>query len=447
MPRILNITAQKPDNTGSGVFLAENVRAFAALGCEQAVIAGIGPEDDPQFPDGVLFRPVRFETPALPFPVVGMSDEMPYKATRYRDLTPDMLQRFYAAFDAALDEVLGRFEPDLVLCHHLYLVCSLVAHRHWDVPVVGISHSTDIRQMRQIPLERDYVREGVGRLAGVFALHEAQKADIVETYGVPAERVRVMGTGYNDAVFHPIEGLRRPATANVVYAGKIWAKKGVPSLLRAVDAMTDKAGNILPDGGDGRPAAGEGSHAGVAASDRQAQPAAGAEGAESGRHPDATGRHLRLRLAGGYSNRDDYDRIVAQAQGCHADIEFLGRLPQDQLARAYNEADVFVLPSFFEGLPLVVIEALACGCKVVVTDLPGIRPWLEANVSDAPVRYVTPPRMRNVDEPDPAALPRFEADLASALRASLADPAPHCSVEHLSWMGLCRRMLAWAGLR
>lgn len=441
MPRILNITAQKPDNTGSGVFLAENVRAFHALGCQQAVIAGIGPDDDPRFPEGVLFRPVRFETPALPFPVVGMSDEMPYKATRYRDLTPEMLERFYAAFDETLDDVLARFQPDLVLCHHLYLVCALTAHREWDVPVVGISHSTDIRQMRQIPLERAYVREGVARLAGIFALHQAQKADIVETYGVPPQRVAVMGTGYNSGVFRRLEGCRRPGTANLVYAGKIWEKKGVPSLLRAVDALTDDAGSILP------PSSAGGASGTADATSAAETAAAGASGTAEAAADALSGRHLQLRLAGGYSNKDEYERIRTQAAGCHADIRFLGRLPQADLARAYNEADVFVLPSFFEGLPLVVIEALACGCKAVITDLPGIRPWLSANVPDAPVRYVAPPRMRNVDEPDPDDLPRFEADLAQAIRASLADPAPSCAVAHLSWEGLCSRMLEWTHLQ
>ena len=298
------------------------------------------------------------------------------------------------------------------------------------MPVVGISHSTDIRQMRRIPLERAYVRKGVARLSGIFALHGQQKEDIVETYGVAPERVVVMGTGYNDRVFHRIEGLRQPDGANLVYAGKIWRKKGVPSLLRAVDALTDDEGNILSATGDGMCGMTGAVPFGAAASDAH-----------------LAGRHLRLRLAGGYSNRTDYERIVAQASACHADIAFLGRLPQEDLARAYNEADVFVLPSFFEGLPLVVVEALACGCKVVVTDLPGIRPWLSANVPAAPVRYVAPPRMRDVDEPDPDDLPRFEADLAKAIRASLADPVRSCAVSHLSWEGLCRRMLDWARLR
>ena len=47
-----------------------------------------------------------------------------------------------------------------------------------------------------------------------------------------------------------------------------------------------------------------------------------------------------------------------------------------------NQSDVFVLPSFYEGLPLVIIEALACGTYVICTDLPGIRNWIDQNLPD-----------------------------------------------------------------
>ena len=37
-----------------------------------------------------------------------------------------------------------------------------------------------------------------------------------------------------------------------------------------------------------------------------------------------------------------------------------------------RRSTVCVLPSFYEGLPLVLVEALACGCRLVATDLPGV---------------------------------------------------------------------------
>ena len=96
--RILNVTAQKPDSTGSGVYLAEMVRCEVAAGHSAAVICGIAPDDPLPFPAGVSAYPVHFETDEVPFPVCGMSDEMPYRATRYRDMDHQMVSCVRAAF-------------------------------------------------------------------------------------------------------------------------------------------------------------------------------------------------------------------------------------------------------------------------------------------------------------------------------------------------------------
>lgn len=397
MARILLISAQKPDNTGSGVFLKALARSFTAGGHAVAVIAGVAREDDFAFPAGILWHPVRFETDELPYPVVGMSDEMPYKATRYRDLTPGMLESFYAAFDRALDEVLPALAPDVVFSNHLYVLTAHLVRRGLAAPIVGMCHGSEIRQIRKNPLERDAIRAGVRALAGVMALHEAQKSQIVEEYGITGELVHVTGTGYDAGVFNLDGGIARKPRS-LVFAGKIAAAKGVPSLLRAADALE-------------RP------------------------------------EEVRLVLAGGYATQEEYDAIVAQARACRCEVEFAGRLPQARLADAYRGADVFVLPSFYEGLPLVVVEALACGCKVVVTDLPGIRPWLGANAPEAPVWYVAPPAMHDVDEPEPWALPAFERRLADAIRTALDAPAVPCDVSALSWDALAARCLALAALR
>lgn len=56
----------------------------------------------------------------------------------------------------------------------------------------------------------------------------------------------------------------------------------------------------------------------------------------------------------------------------------LGRLESDDaLARAYREADVLVFPSRLEGLPLVPIEAMACGLPVVATNASSVTELVE----------------------------------------------------------------------
>ena len=120
---------------------------------------------------------------------------------------------------------------------------------------------------------------------------------------------------------------------------------------------------------------------------------------------------------------------------------FAGKISQDDLVQAYRTSDVFVLPSFFEGLPLVTIEAMACGCRAVVTDLPGVRPWLETHIPGAPIDYVELPRMRGVDDPVQEDLPAFESRLADALERAAREgrPAEQFDVSALSWESLVTR--------
>lgn len=407
--RILNVTAQKPDSTGSGTYLAETVRCQVEDGHETAVVCGVGKDDTIDLPSETHVVPVRFDTPELPFHVAGMSDVMPYPATRYRDMTPAMVERFKAAFAKALLRADAEFEPDVVVCHHLYLVTALartvLPHRR----MAAISHSTDLRQLSKHGLERDFIIDGICRLDAVLALHEAQRAEIAEVFGIPAERIAVVGVGYNDRVFNRGtdagetggDGLRSPSddpgrTGRILYVGKICSKKGVPSLIRAYGSLPEDVGPT------------------------------------------------ELVLAGGYNDASEYDAIVDLAARCPRPVRFAGKLAPRDLADAYRASDVFALASFFEGLPLVAVEALACGCKAVLTDLPGVRPWLEGNVPDAPVRYVAMPRMLDIDTPDPADLPAFERRLAAALCDALAMPRRACDASRATWRNVSRRIVTAA---
>ena len=408
--RILNVTAQKPDSTGSGTYLAQTVRAQVAAGHETAVVCGVDVTDDPaaSLPDATALYDVRFNTPELSFDVCGMSDEMPYAATRYRDLTPDMTAAFEHAYRTCLRRALDEFEPDAILCHHLYLVtaltCELVDAARPDAarpPVWAVCHSTDLRQMATHGLERDYIIGQMRTLDGIFALHAAQARQIADEYGCDPDRAHVLGAGFDASVFHrcgePSYAAPPEPPLEILYVGKIWQKKGVGCLLDAYDLC------------------------------------------------DFGPRGARLRLVGGHNDEDEYGRLASRAGKCRMPVELVGPLSPEELAVRYRAADVFVLPSFFEGLPLVVVEALACGCRVVVSDLPGIREWLDAAVPDAPVVYVRPPRMRAIDEPRPEDLPAFSERVAAALEEAAALPPCTCDMSALSWEGLTRRMVDMLG--
>lgn len=53
-------------------------------------------------------------------------------------------------------------------------------------------------------------------------------------------------------------------------------------------------------------------------------------------------------------------------------VNFFGIVPNDQLPKVYNQYQYYILPSYHEGMPKTLIEAMASGCLCVGTDVPGI---------------------------------------------------------------------------
>ncbi|MBC7138843.1 MAG: glycosyltransferase [Defluviimonas sp.] len=88
---------------------------------------------------------------------------------------------------------------------------------------------------------------------------------------------------------------------------------------------------------------------------------------------------------------DGPDRAGAEALAARLGIadrvEFLGYQPQEAVAELLEEADMLVLPSFAEGVPVVLMEAMASRIPVVSTRIAGISELVEDGVSG----YLVPP--------------------------------------------------------
>lgn len=77
----------------------------------------------------------------------------------------------------------------------------------------------------------------------------------------------------------------------------------------------------------------------------------------------------RLLLVGDGVLKPDIERLVRD-RGLEAQIRFLG--PRDDVPALMNASDLFLLPSLFEGLPIVALEANSAGLPVVGSNVPGL---------------------------------------------------------------------------
>lgn len=137
----------------------------------------------------------------------------------------------------------------------------------------------------------------------------------------------------------------------------------------------------------------------------------------------------RLVLAGGDRERAEEVHAVARSSSAAEDIVFTGFLPDTLLPALYAGADVFVLPSLYEGFGIPLLEAMACDVPVVCADASS----LPEVAGDAAVLF---------DPRDPASMAGRIAEVLGSpgLRDHLVQRGRERS-RHFSWEVAGRRTL------
>lgn len=259
----------------------------------------------------------------------------------------------------ALARAVREFAPDVVHCHAepaeatVATWRALFARRAKHIKVLRTVHNSVF--WRFWPRVGRWVDRQLAE-ADVVAVSEAARTEFLryraESRGLPTPQVKVIYNGVSLAP-QPARPLSDSTSRRVLFAGRFEDQKGVDVLARALSRVE------LPQGVRGEMTfIGHGLHEPLLR--------------ELATHPP-TGWRVEIRPP-------------------------VGRLPS-----VFSSQDLLVMPSRFEGLGLVAIEATLCGMPVVATDAPGLR---EALPADHPwwVR------------------PEDEADLAKVLTAALGAP-------------------------
>ncbi len=340
-------------------------------GTTAAELPGIGPRDLSLIP---------FPSDGAPFPVPGNSDVMPYASTVFSEMTETQVDQYLEVSRRVMDDVRRRFRPDVVHAHHLWLMTSLAREVFVGTPMVATSHNAELRQMAVAPWLGARVVEGIRAVDRVCVLTPQSVLDTVAAYGMDPGRIVVTGAGFDDDVFGPdgptaAGGWVRPGPV-VTFVGRLSTAKGVPFLLRAAAEVRREA---VPD--------------------------------------------LRLVLVGASGSGADGARVGELAASAGDWVEHLGPQPPGVVADVLRGSDLFVLPSMWEGLPLTMLEAAACGCPGLVTGLPTIASWAPPDwVERGLLTLVAPPPTSPAGVPDAADGPAFVSRLAGAMASLLARP-------------------------
>lgn len=200
--------------------------------------------------------------------------------------------------------------------------------RRLGIPCVVKLHGSDLNVQATFAPRRWQIRRTLRKAAGVVAVSRALAAKAV-AIGADAATTRVIYNGVDGALFargsraEAREQLGLGGSPLLLYVGNLKASKGCLELVDAFPAV-------------------------LAA------------------HPGA-----RLVFVGAGPDRE---ALLARARApvCGGMVDLVGAIAHAQLANWFRAADLLCLPSFNEGVPNVVLEAMACGTPVVATRVGGI---------------------------------------------------------------------------
>lgn len=85
--KILHTLAQLPAMTGSGIYFSVLIDGLNKLGHENAALYAVQDEFSSGMAENIKKYELEFKSEKLPFPIAGMSDEMPYDSTVYSEMS------------------------------------------------------------------------------------------------------------------------------------------------------------------------------------------------------------------------------------------------------------------------------------------------------------------------------------------------------------------------
>lgn len=214
---------------------------------------------------------------------------------------------------------------DIIDAHYFYPdgVAAAILGRRLRKAVTITARGTDIHFIAKYLLPRCQIVKAARGVNEIIAVSNALKGALTDL-GVDENRVAVLRNGVDLKLFRPLDRQKLRSQMSLkgvvlLSVGLLIERKGHHVAIEAMTRLTDAQLIIIGNG------------------------------------------PMKSKL-------QDQARVL----GVSKQIKFLGSVDHDKLCEYYNMADALILATNREGMPNVVLEALACGTPVIATNIGGI---------------------------------------------------------------------------
>lgn len=200
----------------------------------------------------------------------------------------------------------------------------------------------------------------------IIAVSQATKDDIVRKVGIDPSKITVTYEGFDKDFYTPQKSDELLTVLNkydlqkdlyFLFVGTIQPRKNLTRLIEAYYSFLKIDGSGLLAGGrrEGHPL-----------SARSDEGMRTSSGGKAGQDPQ---KLPKLVLAGSKGWMSDEIYQLPTKLGIEQSVKFLGYTPLEELPALYSGARAFLFPSLFEGFGLPILEAMACGCPVLTSNV------------------------------------------------------------------------------
>jgi glycosyltransferase involved in cell wall biosynthesis len=264
--------------------------------------------------------------------IVGEGSKKPGKEIKQQNLLihpircfplPSLTLGEYMSYSLNCARHVRQYDLDLIHGHSMYSFGYALTKK---LPYIATLHGTQLNEFKNSMqygaspnhIITDFSSMLMERYSGkkadkVIVVSQENRRDVISQYGIPSEKIVTIPNGVNVSRFHS----SKCTSKTIISVGRLHERKGIDKLLESFSKVIQE-------------------------------------------EPEAV-----LKIVGSGEDEARLKSLAKKLKLGSKNVKFLGFVPEKELPGIYSSSSIFVLPSYYEGFGIVLIEAMSAGLPLV----------------------------------------------------------------------------------